>query len=134
MLIDVFSVFHDGTIDRVAVKENQILAVDVSIEYLRELFAIDGEHFTVLLNGCRRFVYRETEATPLITSLAEISEMQLGILSAEQNDSACRIYTDNGLIDVECESCSLWLDYQTPIELDAIKAKANEYWDRFGTD
>lgn len=129
----IWNVLHDGSIDAITGQVPGHVTVTASCEYLRERFAEPGDAFVIGLRNCVKLQHRLTVDTPAETNLQSIADQYLGILSAEMHDSVCRIYTDKGILELQCDDGSLALDSGRAVPVDELLSVADAYWDEWET-
>lgn len=124
----IWNVLHDGGIDRIVGSVPGDVRVFVGIEYLRERFSEEGDEFVVRLTECTTFYFSLYDSEETITDLESIANESMSILSAEMNDSICRLFTDTGVLEIQCADGSVALDSGREIPLDELFSTAEEYW------
>jgi hypothetical protein len=127
----IWNVLHDGGIDRIEGNVPGDVRVFVGIEYLRERFPDDGETIVVCLTNCTTFAYRPYESELRNTDLISIANESATILSAEMHGPVCRVYTDAGVLQMQCRCGSVSLDSGRVISLDELLRVAEDYWDEW---
>jgi len=61
---DIWGVFHDGVIKRIAGKVPGAVQLEIEIHYLRGMFGGEGTSFKVHLAGCTLLKYNEFDEQP----------------------------------------------------------------------
>lgn len=125
----IWDVFHDGSVDRVEGSVPGTVTVYVGIQYLREMFPEPGEHFIVTLRDCTMFSYKAYDSDEVITDFAGIADAWPGILSAEMDGVVCKVFGENGLMQVSSSDGSIRLDSGREISLEELLQAATKYWD-----
>lgn len=130
---DFWNVIHDGSIDRISgsVPGNVVLHLDV--EYLRERFADEGEQFVVSLVECSLFSFRVYEEENQMIDLEGIAALQPQILNAELDGELCRVFTDQGILEVKASAGSIHLDSGREITMAELVDEAKKYWDEWSS-
>ena len=127
----IWSVFHDGSIDRIEGTIPGTVSVYVGIEYLRERFSEPGEHFIVTLPDCVTLSFQLYEDGNSITDFAAIGDECPGILSAEMEGDVCKVFTDSGILKLSSADGSIRLDSGREIPLQELLEVAATYWDEW---
>ncbi len=128
MSVEIWSILHDGVINRIDGSVPGNVSVTVEIEYLRRMFSENGNSIIVSLLTCETFKYQPHEPSELLTDLSAISDIHPEILYAD---------IENDVIHVDCNDGTLWLKYQDfslmlddgqPITLNELGDKCDKYW------
>ena len=127
----IWNVLHDGGVERIVGSVPGDVRVSVGIEYLRERFPDDGDEIVVCLSGCTTFSHRLYDLENAVSDLTSIANESVTILSAEMHGSVCRVFTDLGVLDMQCSSGSVSLDSGRAISLDELLSVAEAYWDEW---
>lgn len=125
---DIWGVFHDGVIEHVEGSFPGSVNLDLSINYLRDMFDGDGTGFKVQLGGCTQFEYCEFDELPT-TNFEEIGKRQVEILyviSANPLVLDCAM----GTLKLEYDSMRVTLDTGEPVSYEALVKASEKYWDR----
>ncbi|MEO1527461.1 MAG: hypothetical protein AAFX06_18690 [Planctomycetota bacterium] len=127
----IWNVLHDGGVDRIVGSVPGEVRVHVGIEYLRERFPDDGDEFVVCLLACSRLSHRLYDDENSITDMEAIANLSATILSAEMDGAVCRVFTDLGVLEMECRGGRVFLDSGRPIPLTELLSVAEAYWDEW---
>ena len=127
----IWSVFHDGTIDRVEGSVPGAITVYVHIEYLRKRFSDPGEHFVVTFPDCESFSFQPWDESVVIGDFTAIVDACPGIQSAEMDGDVCKVFTDTGLLKMKSADGSIRLDAGREISLNELLKTATAYWEAF---
>ena len=130
----IWNVLHDGGVERIVGSVPGDVRVYVGIEYLRERFSDDGDQIVVCLSGCTKFSHRLYDAENAVTDFTSIANESGTILSAEMNGSVCRVFTDLGVLEMQCRGGSVSLDSGRAISLNELQSVAQAYWDEWGSN
>lgn len=124
-LLAIWNMLHDGGIENISGQLPGDLQVCVALEYLRELFEDDGgDQIIVKLANCTMFSHRLYDVEDADTDFEAIADRCPGILSAEMDGPTCRVYTDIGILDLQCKGIELALDSGRAISLEELKSVA----------
>ena len=127
----IWNVLHDGGVDRIVGSVPGDVRVSVGIEYLRERFPDDGDEIVVCLSDCTAFSHRLYDAENAVTDFTSIANDSVTILSAEMYGSVCRVFTDLGVLEMQCRGGSVSLDSGRAISLNELLSVAEAYWDEW---
>jgi hypothetical protein len=127
----IWNVLHDGVIVAVDGTIPGTIRLDVSIDYLRKRFSESGEFIRIVLLGCTRFTFRESDNSASITELPRIAEMAPEILSATFTDGACEIECAGGVLEVIAAEGSVQLDNGRAVALQELIDVADAYWNEW---
>ena len=127
----IWNVLHDGEVERIVGSVPGDVRVHVGIEYLRERFSDDGDQIVVCLSGCTKFSHRLYDAENAVKDFTSIANESGTILSAEMHDSVCRVFTDLGVLEMQCRGGSVSLDSGRAISLNELLSVAETYWDEW---
>ena len=127
----VWNTLHDGEITVLGREEPSTVVMFVSIPYLRRRLAPLGDSFALRLHGVRRFEFAVFDAEEITTSLDEIAESGLEILSTESQAMPVKIETTQGFLTVDFDSLDITLDSGQPVAHEQIDRVSAEYWDEW---
>ncbi len=129
--IAVWNTLHDGEITVIGREEPATLVVFVSAPYLRRRLAPLGDSFSLRLRGVRRFEFAVFDALEVTTSLDEIAELRLEILSTDSQAMPVKIATPQGSLTLDFDSLDISLDTGQPIAHEEIARVSEEFWDEW---
>ena len=127
----IWTVFHDGSIDQIEGTIPGTVSVYVDIEYLRERFSEPGEHFIVTLPDCVKLSFQLYDDEKRIVDLAVIGDECPGILGAEMEGDVCKVFMDNGILELSSADGSIRLDSGREVPLNELLEVATTYWDEW---
>jgi hypothetical protein len=141
MCPDIWNVLHDAILVGVAGQLPGEVVLTFKCDYLRKRFVEPGDSFLLVLNGCTRLEFRPwSEQAPVVKSPAELVNLGLWILSADQRSDCCAVHCSRtessqsgGRLEVSVSDSHLQLDSGRRIELGEIEAVAAAYWEEFGS-
>lgn len=132
--IDIFNIFHDGTMISLNRIEDK-LDIVVKIPFLAELLNPQFTFFRVQLVGCQEFQYKAWgEDIAPATDLPFIKNLELGILSAKSNSEglivvSCWNKELGGELTIKTEDIVLYDQSNNVIDLSFLENLYNKYWD-----
>ena len=127
----IWTVFHDGCVDKVEGSIPGTVSVYVGIEYLRERFAEPGEHFIVTLPDCVKLSFQLYDGENPIVDFAAIGDECPAILSAEMEGDVCKVFMDNGILELSSADGSIRLDAGREVPLEKLLEVATIYWEEW---
>ena len=128
MDISIWSILHDGGLDRIlgTVPGNVIL--HVSLDWVAEEFQTPTGSLDVILNGCTGIEYDEWGSAKQYVGIAELQKLdfqRLEILSASQQDDWVHVVTTLGVLRVRYAALTIQLDGGKAVSLDQLTAAVN---------
>jgi hypothetical protein len=94
-------------------------------------FSESGEFVQIVLLGCSRFAYRESDANAFTTELSLVAAMAPQILSATSSDGVCEIECAGGVLEVIAADGSVRLDSGHVVTLQELLEVAEGYWNEW---
>ena len=128
MSVEVWSILHDGIINRIEGSVPGNVTVAVEIEYLRRMFSEHGSSIVVSLLSCETFKYQPHEQSELLTDLSTISNLHPVILYADVENDVIHVDCSDGTVWLKYQDFSLMLDDGSSITLDALGEQCDKYW------
>lgn len=125
--IEIFGVFHDGTIAEIE-GERPNISFRIEIEYLRQMFRSDGDSFWVHLDGCESFEYLDWKTKERISDYQRIVVDEPEILNVRQDGDTAVIVCTNGQLELVYSDVRLTLEDGTPVTCRDLNAMSNKYW------
>ncbi len=128
-----WNTLHDGEITVIGREEPATVVMFVSIPYLRRRLAPLGDSFALRLRGVRQFAFAVFDAAEITTSVDEIAELRLEILSTDSEAMPVKITTTRGFLTLDFDSLDISLDTGQPVSHEQIDRASAEYWDEWST-
>ena len=145
-LRDVFTIFHDGTIEETTFNSND-LVLKVQIEYLAQLIDPSFNWFELTLLKVQSLSFKPwAGSTKELTDIKTIFDLDLSIRSTQIDEEGrlvihvtCDEPTEGsyggGELRLRCENFSISDQQRNPLTLDELKCHSTIYWnDNFGTE
>lgn len=129
--IDVWNTLHDGEITALAQDDVGTLVMFVSIPYLRRRLAPLGDSFALRLHGFRTIEFSGFDSAEKTTSLEEIAEAGLEILSTDSQGMPVEVTTTLGSLTIDFDSVSITLDTGESVEPEDVERVSREYWEEW---
>ena len=129
--VNMWNCFHDGSIVKVTQTDSQTYEVEIEIAYLmEEILGKEEGAFALVLFGCEKFVYVPIES-PAVTKIEEISQIDFGILEAQEREDNLWVFgSNNGILKLKYQSSKLYLEGKE-ITLMQLNDAQKSYWDQF---
>lgn len=137
---DIFSIFHDGTISKWELSDNQ-LRLAISCLYLAKIISIDFEYFYLELNEVKRFELipwtLPNQKKEIINDLNEISKCDFEIINAKTLQDVVKISCHEHNQIFSAPGSDLFISAQNilvkghdgrVINLDSLKSIKKQYW------
>ncbi|CAG0932929.1 hypothetical protein PLCT1_02218 [Planctomycetaceae bacterium] len=127
----IWNLLHDGTIVGIDTV-GRTLVCHIEVSYLRSFFTPPGTGFEIHLSECTFHGSEAWAGGPIEHDPHTLAALQPEILSAQALDHGVVAVTwDGGVFRLSYSGVTLRLDSGAPIPLEALKAAATTYWDRF---
>lgn len=136
--IDMFNMFHDGTIIALVKEENSI-NFEIDIPYLAELINPEFSSFKGKLMECTEFCYKEWDEDSPIADLASIEKLDLGILDAKLHTEgsivvSCWNSNLGGELTIKAEDIIIYDQSNRMISYKELIDLCHSYWCKFGEE
>lgn len=126
--IAIWNTLHDGKITVLAM-EGDVLAVFISIPYIRERLAPLGDSFILRLQGFHSLEFDDGKNKH--SDLTEISKSGTEILSTDSETMPVKIFTTSGILTLNFDYIDITTDTGRPVSYEEIDRASLEYWDEW---
>lgn len=145
-LKDVFTIFHDGTIEE-ATFNSKNLVLKVQIEYLAQIIDPSFNQFELTLLKVESLSFKPwTGSTKELTDIKTIFDLDLSITSTQVDEegtlvihATCGESADSsyegGELILRCDDFLIFDQQRNPLNLDELKGHSANYWNNIlGTE
>jgi hypothetical protein len=143
-LSDVFSIFHDGTIESWS-EEPSCVRLKIGCQYIAQKVDPSFDDFYIDLIGITHIQFspwwKDLEKDTIWTDQKTILDAELGILDGSFKGSHIEITCDQyggeydyagGVLSLACNDFRLYDEVMHPITVEELKTAATAYWTNFG--
>ena len=138
-IVHVFQINHDGSIVKIEEESEDILNIDVEIQYLAEIIDKKFNIFRYKLFGYSKLFLNcciDKSSDKSYYNTKEIENMGLTILTAEKNDNVIVITVTSvlsedcifGQLHIQAEDIIIYDQENNKIEYEKLKEISKNYW------